>query len=212
MRKLLFQWLLGLVGGLFSLTVWAQELYQVEIIVFQHNRNALQEQLAPNAPLPTVNQATPLRPYNGRRQAYHLLPTSAFQLSSQATKLTQDPTYTVLLHQAWLQPIPHPRSARAVHIKALELEQTESTLPFYQWKLNGTLTLSQLNYFQVTVDLMLNVPLNEAQRLNITIPYAALGRNIISIPFQYRRRLRADQLYYLDHPVYAMLIQIKPPA
>jgi Peptidoglycan-binding protein, CsiV len=207
MRKRLVQLLTLVTICLSTMNLWAQELYQVEIIIFQQQANVSQEQFISNPPLPAVAGAIELQPYQGHQQAYHLLPETAFKLTAEADKLIDDPNYQLLLHQAWAQPIDNPNTTRPVHIQAGSLEQYE-ILPFYQWKINGTLQLSQLSYFQLKVDLMLNLPIKEAQRMNLRVPYHALGQNVLSIPFNYQRRLSADQLYYIDHPIYALLIQI----
>jgi hypothetical protein len=207
MRKRLAQLLTLVTICLSTMNLWAQELYQVEIIIFQQQSNVSQEQFIPNPPLPAVAGAIQLQPYQRRPQAYHLLPATAFKLTTAANKLIDDPNYQVLLHQAWAQPVDSPNASRRVLIQAGPLEQYEAQ-PFYQWKINGTLQLSQLSYFQLKVDLMLNLPIKEAQRMNLRVPYNALGQNVLSIPFNYQRRLSADQLYYIDHPIYAMLIQI----
>ncbi len=198
------------------------KLYQVEVIVFEHiTPQSLSSEAWPaKLEEPNLNGAIQLQATQGATmQPYEELPNSSFQLNREVRRLTNNASYKVLTHVAWIQPVTSPRFAKPVHITggAIYSPDGQVVLPEpggnpssysgdYQ-QLNGTITISVMKYLQIKTNLLLTEPgYKIPQQENAEGQTASL----ISFPMNQTRRTKSKDLNYFDHPLYGMLIEITP--
>jgi hypothetical protein len=163
--------LLSLLSG--APAVAANE-YQVELIVFRQAGEALPaSQTAPND---WAKGAQPIDPTQERVTA----------LGSQAEKLNPANGYQVLLHQAWAQELGSEASSVALH---------SGNPRFGHYPIEGTLSLVQARYIDLTVDLWIN-------------RFDESGLLISSERLKQGSRLQTGKLSYLDHGNLGILIRI----
>jgi len=184
-----------LLGVAFNVLAASNRPYQIEVVVF--------EQLNPNQSNPisvypasmVPDFANTIQLSNSRQKMYNLLPDSDFTLNKEVKKLMRSGQYKVLLHIAWRQMINGPRSSRAVHIQGPQL--------------NGTIKVSRLNFIDLTANLWLTLPVSNLS--NIRIVDNGNGESfpsLISLHLKQTRRMRSNELNYLDHPVFGMLVKV----
>ncbi len=186
-----------------------QDLYQVELIIFNYqpldfSNNNLWQDFTDS--IPTTNTITLINPFPNsgsqntnkqnsinlsQLQPYTLLPANLFLLGKEMQRLQQHDNYQILTHLAWLQPISDTWHAKTIYLVGGNQYQIGNTL----YQLNGTLRLTQANYINVSVNLELVEPVNGQLK---------------SYHLQTYRRMRPNQLNYIDSPVLGMLVMLKP--
>ena len=155
-------------------------LYQVDMIVFAHQQSSAQQTTTPPLLAPPQN-AIPLdNSISSAITPYHILPTSASQLSNEYWALNRKAEYQVLAHYTWLQPSNNQR--------AIVLPSTNRN----GWNIEGTLRIRQSNYYLLDTDLLFSAP-NNTQT---------------AFFFSQKQRLKPGTVYYLDHPQAGMLIKV----
>lgn len=202
-------------------------LYHVELIVFQNEMMAgLYEETWPSYPaLPQLKGAIELiEPSNyvnnqtDPELSFTLLSEASLKLKEAVKALDSNQNYSILLHQAWLQKINNLNTAQLIHIHS-KLDTDELTdlpsqgqdpqiLTFESWKINGTIKLSQTNYFNADIDLLLTIPMNDFDALYPVAKNIAPKRDKLSFRMQQQRRMRCNKLYYFDHPLFGVLLSI----
>jgi hypothetical protein len=128
-------------------------------------------------------------------------------LQQEAKKLQQNSKYQIVLHTSWTQTISTPRQAKWIHIyggqpynaQGKPIPNNSNERPTY-WQLNGKIKINKLHFFDIYT------------KLYLTIPEAG---NYHPIPLRtfcliQHRRTRSNQLNYLDHPMFGVLIKITP--
>lgn len=227
LRPLLALLLLGLASPVIA---QAEPWYQLELILFSHNSPTFRdsERWPEDLALPNVNQAislSPLVPDQARPAAFALLDVSAMQLLAEAERIERDESLSLLAHLAWLQPGLPADQAKAVWIAipdpARAAEGQENLGPPI---LEGTLSLSLSRYLHLAVDLLYR----EAKpNEGLPLSGAASPLDLFQLSEQpygihseagrwqlYRkeesRRMRSNELHYLDHPMFGMLVLLTP--
>jgi len=169
--------------------------YQIDLIVFtQINDAAMNSENWPN----TLKQ-----PYLKNAIAPEF--DQNLGLQKEADKLKQQENYKIILHTSWQQNITSLRQAKWIHIyggqpydaQGQVIQPDDNRLPTY-WKLNGKIKISKSNFFDIYTNLYLTIP-------------TASRDNIISLRtfiLQQHRRTKLNQLNYLDHPLFGVLIKI----
>jgi Peptidoglycan-binding protein, CsiV len=195
----------------------APTLYKVEVIVFSHlSPQAYASEAWPVHPaLPTLTQSTPIMPADSSdvlltgapvaAVPYQYLPSSDFQLTQTEKRLAANPQYQVLTHLAWLQPLAAKRVT--VHISGEPLtDNAQNNLnDFKQWGVNGTLTLSKTNYVNLRTNLW--IQLTDVQLQKAGISSSAQTREF---RLAQKRRLRNNEIHYLDHPLFGIIVKVTP--
>ena len=163
------------------------KLYQIDMIVFTH-QDSLPQQAEPSSPplLPPAPQhAIPIQDaISGSQAPYHMLASSASQLTQEYWALVHKSDYQVLAHYTWLQPS---NNQQAVVIPAIHRNG---------WTIEGTLRMRQSNYYLLDTELLFSTP-NSTQTAFL---------------FSQKQRLKSGAVYYLDHPRAGMLIKVHPVA
>jgi hypothetical protein len=148
--------------------------YQVEMIVFrQAGETTPAGQTAPDD---WAKGAQPIDPTQERATA----------LDSQAEKLNPANGYQVLLHQAWTQELGSEASSVALH---------SGNPRFDHYPVEGTLSLVQARYIDLTADLWIN-------------KFDESGLLLSSERLKQGSRLQIGKLTYLDHGNLGILIRI----
>lgn len=173
--------------------------YQVEMIVFTHiNADTYASESWPTHPTLSISpQAISLKSSDATSTApapYVLLSKDQWQLKREAHLLRAHGDQ-VIWHAAWLQPI-RP-SATTVRFSADNADQS--------WQLEGKLKLSQHSFFNANTALLLTEPAS-------ALPASSGISGSQSFLLTDKRRLQANELNYMDHPLFGVLLKIIPYA
>lgn len=187
--------LLAFLGGLlwlFSpLASFAQNpsAYQIEVIVYSHITEAgLKSESWPLLP-PAI-----ISPNTVELSEDQILPESSWRLRNAHLKLENN-HYPVLLHIAWLETANELRKKKIIHLVGGTTYQEER-------QMDGTLAISLDRYFNLHFNLRFLMPWNSVKDNNQN-PY-------FSFKIDESLRMRSNELNYIDHPLYGILIQITP--
>ncbi len=192
--------LVALAAGLLTgATAMAQEppaangaqLYQVELVVFRAigPRAATRETL-PSADMPAPAVATgaiatvgdPLAGPPGAPAA-PALATADLRLAGIAARLRQSPDYQLVYHGGWLQPV-QPRQGTTAILLA-----PQAAVP----ALGGSITVYRERFLHALLDVTLGTGATQAR-------------------LQQSRRLRDATPQYFDHPVFGVILSVRPSA
>lgn len=185
---------------------FADKWYQIEIIVFSHlSEQAIDSEQWPSVHPPNFSHAGVIQLLDKNQKArlsnqYRLLSKNQFGLLKENQLLQKKPGYQVLLHLIWQQKVQTPEQAKPIHIYN-DFTQTNH--------LNGTITIGVKKYFDVHVNLFLGVPVSKLIELSKTSYFRNLSGKIAYFHLLQTRRMRSDELNYIDHPLYGVLIKIK---
>lgn len=162
------------------------DLYTVELLLFRQASPALNEEFWPERPLPDFSDAhTPLATDGMPLSLLEELPKTLYALNDEANRLARQ-GYQILYHQSWLEQFaPNQRS------KLLLVDPLGS----YE----GTVRIERQRYLHVYPD--------------ITYYTASGGEQMApTLNFREERRMRSEELHYIDHPVLGMLVLFRPVA
>lgn len=164
------------------------------------------------------------------KASYKKLNSSHFKLTEQVKKLSESKTQRVIHHTAWRQPGLDKNTSLPIYFKrevaappiieeeniseqSTEIEQVEiKTTPSI---LEGILRVTLARYLHLEAELTFQDKLPE---INVTDnPFSALDiqserdkvekQGVVHLK-QKRRRIRSNELHYIDHPVLGILINI----
>lgn len=210
--------------------VAAPQLYQVELIVFSHiNANGVNSETWPilSDPELDVSRALALNPLLQNAQNspdtisnYQILPNFNFNLNKIGDKLVQTNGYEVLLHIAWRQPLDNPHSAKWLHIFGgagydnqgnVVTQDMDGSARYDQaqhWQVDGLLRLDKLRYINSHYDFIFATPAGVIQDLSTTDNFSKVDAPLVYFRLDQKRRMRSDELNYIGHPLYGVLINI----
>ncbi len=151
-----------------------------------------------------------------------LLPSSQWQLASEEQHLRRHPDYHILLHEAWAQTIPtDSRTPTRIHLFGGQGYQrngrpiptnTEIPLSFRDvntWQVNGVISLYLNRYINTQFNLAFAMPTTQFDALNHNPHSAEPSHQPISyLMLDQQRRTRSNELNYIDHPVYGILMKV----
>jgi Peptidoglycan-binding protein, CsiV len=182
----------------FHIACWADPAdpsYQIEIIVYSHlNEDALRSEFWPRQTAITI-PANTLEISKER-----LVAPNHWQLAplQQSLKKNGD---TILLHTAWTTSATQARQGETIHLQG---NQDNSNA------LNGILGVRLDRYFNITLNLQFSVPWQSLANLHLTnIEHNPNDSNVI-FRLSQDLRMRSDELNYIDHPLFGVLIKIIP--
>lgn len=205
--------------------------YKVEVLVFSHlSSDALDDEI-----WPAINSlpALPSRSldYYQADQAngyFTRLPKSSLSLSAKQASLRRSATYHVLFHEAWIQPVSGVKNQNRVRINGGDI------LDNGLYQLDGYISVDKGRYLHFRSDLFHSRQLSpaESQRLLtpnvVNIPTedpagAETGSDssngnryltqttvpdFLTVEMKSARRMRRNELHYIDHPLFGMLVRI----
>lgn len=155
------------------------------------NRKVIRRFGAPNSKRKTTGQL-----FNALKQP---------SLLSYAHKINKTPNMRVIWHQSWLEPIQSKTKASAHRIN-LNLAGSPVI------KLTGEIKLYRSRYLHIRTNLHLRHYVKGLQQTNST---AAPNKYRTLVPMraahiQLARRMRSNELHYLDHPMLGVVIKATP--
>lgn len=153
------------------------------------------------------------------------LPQEAFELADQASALTASGKYQILEHVAWLQPGLAKRQAIPVRIQA-GLDYSDDFgehVPVYLVtedqgmqeehaisELDGTVKVVLGRYLHVFTDLIYRRPVDKNVSAEPVTDVSEHGRVLANFPLKIHRKMRSKELHYIDHPLFGILVEIRP--
>lgn len=151
-----------------------------------------QIETSPNSLTQTNANAMLSNPTNlNNPQFFTVLPQQDWLLTKEVKRLQRFRQYTIIAHIAWIQPIPKSWKSQTIHITGGSLVNYDNQqIP----NIDGTIKISRQNYVNLTTNLMLN---------------EATQAGMLSFPLNDKRRVKTDQLNYLDNPVFGVLVMVK---
>ncbi len=190
----------GLLFGLGCASAWGA-WYQIEVIVFQFNDpGTLEAERWPANPgAPRLDGATELLAPSDTGQAYTQLRPQQLALGGVWSRLRSASEYTPLLHVGWRQPVHADASGLPVHIHGGKQYRVEG-LP--EWEVDGTVQVARRRFLQVDVDLL--------DRRLVPAPGLTGGQGLQSFRIHQQRRMRSQELHYLDNPEVGALVLLSP--
>lgn len=185
-----------------SLTAMASaaDLYKVEVLVFANESGiGVNDEYWPDIVPADISGAVFPRSWDGYPlQAFEELPRNDLRLSADASRLTRSGDYSVLYHRGWLQPIGGRQQARAVRVKA----STEG------YELDGSISIYRNRFLHAQPSLQLSSHGRSPQALPAT-DSDTLYRPAAWL-LQDARRMRSNEIHYIDHPQMGVLLIIRP--
>jgi hypothetical protein len=197
--------------------------YKVEILAFTNEYGSMAVGGEPAQPLPNLQAAIDLT-QPGAGDYFHALPDSELALATARSILEDSGRYEVITDVAWRQPSLNEQSAKGVRIHG-GLEYTLPSAASTQTglvnsdlfndpqvsskleQLDGTVTVVPGRYLDVTTDFVLRQPI-ATQALGMNRPGRAY--ELYQFRIKHERRMQSNELYYLDHPLLGILVQITP--
>lgn len=209
---------------------WSREYWRLDRTPMLAPENAIrpaeEDPLLPEHADPLVQEAAALG-------AWELLPPDRMILGEMLGRMEESGEYRILYHAAWVQPIRERAEALPVYLQGgdqvplataseavlgmsdieaglppleplpvadAEPEPVEApfedgyTAPTTQAEFQGTIRLHLARYLHVEPELWFTSTSAEGERFWVTIDQ--------------NRRMRSDELHYLDHPLFGMLIRL----
>ena len=207
--------------------------YKIELILFSHRiEPAAQSIYSPDiTEWPDIENAEELAPdepdMDPSGSRFEVLPLAETNLAEEISLLAHSKHYKVIKHLIWQQPGLDQTSARSVRIHGGEdykdqypdrlqtswsLDENEqlvqSPAPVRLEQLDGTVKVVLGRYLHVYTDLIFRQPIIE----KIEYSDGQVERTNMLADFRIRihRRMRSQELHYLDHPLLGILVEITP--
>jgi hypothetical protein len=193
--------------------------YQIEVIIAQRTDHLPTLESFPFQPPPTSwNRGQTLTPFDPETSDRNLLenvefvnlPTDQLILKNEGRMLEKNADYKILIHQGWRQIIKGNKTINWVDIRG-----------GYAWaghqQLEGSLGFSKGRFLHVHSDLHLNqfpsIQSTSSQRAKQNLlsaehslmPIVETRYSLIQ-----RRKMRSNELHYLDHPKLVLLVKVIP--
>jgi len=207
---------------------------QVEMIIFKYNRLiALSDEQFTNQHFQPqfetkASQQTQYNDETAKSQTHQPKPTWQtiknvnWQLKQIAQKLQDNPRYRVLYHSAWKQN--NLNQSRAIKLRSgngytvdgknLHNQQcdTQAQKQCYH-TIAGTLEIHRSRRFTLDLNLAITQPVSALpkQVLSHIKPPPEHDNSIISFPIKQKRRFKLNQLNYIDHPLFGIILQVTKP-
>ncbi|MFT4059245.1 MAG: CsiV family protein [Legionella sp.] len=166
-----------------SVILAAKSEYQIDLIIFaQHPTMLRNDALPKDAPLIPINKGAIFLKVSSSKppRPYALLPKSYSSLSDEYYQLSRRSSYPILAYYSWRQPANN---------------QSTVTIPLTEhngWQIQGTLRVSQTNYYTFDAYLQVSPPSNPQSSFTVA----------------QKHRLKKDQVYYLDNDHIGMIVKI----
>ena len=226
-RLLFFSLLIFYFPMCFAASKFAGRWYQVEMIIFSHltSKGLDSEQwplLGQEMTLPdTLINLIPPNSFQSAEQ-FKLLGRQGFTLQKEQRYLAHRSGYNVLMHLAWKQQVWMAAKSKPIHIFGGAVYDSDgqrigtdvygdmSYNPNIIWEVNGTMTLSVQHYLDAQFNLLFAVPIPQVQTLSRNDYFSNAPGNFVYFRFLQNRRMRSQELNYISHPLFGVLIKILP--
>jgi hypothetical protein len=174
-----------------STTAFAEQWYQVELVVFEQLDTVTDEKWPEMSEL----DIAPLTPDMANNT---IQPSINQTLVSASKRLQRSPRYEVLYHRSWQQPALAKNDAQYVSVQ----NETDSV--------DGKIRLYKSTYLHAQLDIWLkknNATVTSFSDASPLGEATELPRNPHLLE---SRRIRSKKLYYFDHPVLGALLELTP--
>lgn len=176
-------YILLLIIMLNPLSSFAKGQYQIDLIIFAKPSSGTNiSALMINTPIPPLTQnALKLTSDTAKTgKSYELLSPAKSSLRDALYQLNRNHQYTILGHYSWIQPATNKTSI------ALPLTTHDG------WQMQGTMTITDGVFYSFNSTLQISPPSSPEAFFLVT----------------QNQRLKADTMYYFDHPQIEMLVKI----
>ncbi|MCP4993026.1 MAG: hypothetical protein GY934_04450 [Gammaproteobacteria bacterium] len=140
-----------------------------------------------------------------RSASFSMLSPSNLRLNAIITSLRgSNGRFTPLLHLAWRQPAQSKKSAKTIYLQSPET--STNGIP----RLQGTVRLSVQRYLHIDLDLLLQR--KEIKRADDSrfMQSNSFSPERTGYRFKTHRRMRSEELHYLDHPRLGAIVIVRP--
>lgn len=215
----------------------ASNNYKVELLIFsQQTSDTLDDEIWPSIDTIPAHQSRSLGYHQaGQNNGYFTrLPKSSLSLSAKQASLRRSPLYRVLFHEAWIQPVGQIKHQHMIRINGGEmldnglyeldgyisvergrylhfrsdlfhsrrLSPSERQMLLTAPSLSTTSTQTEA----LSTDTMLHNP-NDSSNGNRHLTQTTVP-DFLTVEMKAARRMRSNELHYLDHPLFGMLVRI----
>lgn len=169
--------------------------------------------LMPSETAQTPKQAVPAI------EAFSALDPTHFLLNNEQQQLYTNNQYQTILHVAWQQPFKkgqqetiHLYGGQAYNSKGdlLTLQPGDADAANAIWQLNGTLNIYLNRFFNIHFNLLFAQPAEQLTSLVPDVQFQNIQNGLAYFSLLQTRRLKTNELNYIDHPLYGVLIKIVP--
>lgn len=172
--------------------------YQINIVVFEHitAQNLNSEQWPQVTPPDTSYAITP-----------DLLPTNKSQLKSAVSRLNRRKGYQgylVLKSMSWLQQLPDNKTLNFHVVGAQSITDAN------QHELDGIISITKGRYFDIGTNLIITEQVAFLKNIGPVNFASATANSMYSFQMRQSLRIRSNQIGYIDHPLFGVLIKIVP--
>ncbi len=184
----------------------ADDLYKVELILFENSDPAAQqaEHWPANPGLPALDNTRELAAHSAapEKNSWRLLPPAEFALGGIYQRLRASSHYRPILHTAWVQPLDNSDRKLGVHVYSGMQNEAASagTDTGVTRKIDGSVGLRRGRFLHADVDL---IYMKAA---------SATAVSTTAVRLVDTRRLRSKEVHYLDHPLLGVIISVNPVA
>lgn len=192
----------------------AATLAEPALPVVDGQRNARVVPVKPAAPPPSTPKPEPtpmqraadiVSAYEAdlRSSSLRAQPANSLLLKQEAGRLQRDPAYRVVLHTAWIQPVPDRDRPMPLLIQTGERFGNA-------WRIEGTIDITLARYLHVDARLWYRPdPTAPVQSADASVSLATTAGDAY-LELREQRRVRSGELHYFDHPKFGMLMRIDP--
>lgn len=180
-----------------NLALAENQNYQIELIIFSHiSESALRSEYWPAYP-PQIASPRALEPTDLQQ-----IPESQWVLKNEEQLLRRHDN-SILLHYAWQISANDARQGQVVHLQSPETSTDQEI-----HDLDGSLGIRLERYFNIHLNLRFNIPLANIAQFNLINIETADNQPFVSFKLNRNLRMRSNELNYIDHPLYGVLIKI----
>lgn len=198
MPKILAGWLLAALAS----TAAADDLYKIELIVFENLDPAAQqaEHWPAHPGMPALDNALELAAQPAASESpWRVLKPAELAMGGVYQRLRGSPRYRPILHTGWVQALDN--TDRKVGVHVYSGMQAASAGAGAARKIDGTVAVRRGRFLHADVDLIYIRTTPGAEASSGAIPPVRLVTT---------RRLRNNEVHYLDHPLFGVIITVSP--
>ena len=184
MLKIYIRGICFLFGLILSTSLFAEEKwYRVEVLVFENNDKEALSQAFASQSKPNFTNAINLSQMPNEK--FRPLSDNQFTLAEAKSKIQK--RYRLITHKGWSQTLESKNEAIAVHLNHGDLD--------------GIVRLSGGKYLHIDTDMLLHKQLRTD---------GGLQEGLQAFRMKDSSRIRANEIHYIDHPLYGMIITVTP--
>lgn len=181
-----------------NLAVAEDQNYQIELIVFSHiTESALRSEYWPILPPQMVS------PRAVELSVLKQAPESQWILNNE-DQLLQRHDNSILIHAAWQVSANDARQGQIVHLQSLEQKNNDEE--FHE--LDGSVGIRLERYFNVHFNLRFYLPQSSISQYSLSNMEMINNQTFVSFKLNRNLRMRSNELNYIDHPLYGVLVKI----